>query len=199
MALNELRQALEVGVGGVGVEAGVELAARRWRPPPARRRPAGAASATLAKRPERDAEERGHDAGHEEGEPEHAQRVVEVGEVEHLEVGGVDRGDGHADDDLGRALRSCGRSASPRCPPSTALRSSAGMDDGVDRQGRGVDLATVVEHRVGVGPGVDADASRSTYCVSPDCERAAHEDGVGEGLVLRRRLAPGQQEVAGVK
>ena len=115
-------QALEVGVGRLGVEPGVELAAgdgagrprhvgqraqraRRWRSGP---------SATP--------KERGDHAGDEQGEPEHAQRVVEVGEVEHLEVDGLHRGDGHADDDLGRARRSCGRSG---WPPSRPARPGA--------------------------------------------------------------------------
>ena len=121
-------QPLEVGVGGVRVEPGVELAAgdgaRRPRDVGQRTQRAHAGEAA-----EPGAEQGGDHAGDEEGQPEHPQRVVEVGEVEHLEVGGVDRGDGHADDDLGRPLRRSGRSGWPPCPPGPPCAAARGMDE----------------------------------------------------------------------
>ena len=85
MALNELGQALEVGIGRVGVEAGVEVAAgdgaRRPRHVGQRAQRARAGEAAQG-----DAEDGGDDAGTEERQPEHAEGVVEVRQVEHLEV-----------------------------------------------------------------------------------------------------------------
>ena len=76
-------------------------------------------------------EEGGDHAGDEEGQAEHAQRVVEVGQVEHLEVDGVDRGDRHADPDFGRARPGCGRSGWRPSPPGRPSRSCTGMDAAV--------------------------------------------------------------------
>ena len=97
-------EALEVGVGRLGVEPGVELAAGDGarRPRHDGQRPQRARAGEAA---ERDAQHGGDDAGHEQGQREHAQRVVEVGQVEHLEVVGLHGGDRDADHDLGRALR----------------------------------------------------------------------------------------------
>ena len=116
---------LEVGVGGVGVEAGVQLSARDGarRPRHVGQRPEGPHAGEA---PERDTQDGGHDAGTEEGEAEHAERVVEVGQVEHLEVDGV-----HGRD-RARRPRSrpppgpCGTSAWRRCRPGPLCAASGG-------------------------------------------------------------------------
>ena len=194
MALNELVRPSRSGSAAVGVEPGVELAAGDGpgRPGHVGQRPQRPCAGEAA---EGDAQEGGDDAGAEEGEPEDPQRVVEVGEVEDLEVGGVHRGDGDPDDDLGRSLRRCGRSGWPPSRPGPPGAARPGWTPR-DRQGGVVRLGLVVEHGVGVGAGVDGrQEHRRTGCRRWSELRTS--DGVGEGLVLGRRLAPGQQEVAG--
>ena len=108
-----------------------------------------AQAAGAGEAPEGGAEDGRDDAGDEERQPEDAQRVVEVGEVEHLEVVGLDGGDRDPDHDLRRPLRRAvglgGRGAGQHD------RAQLAGDGGrVDRQGGRVGLGAVVEHRVRV-------------------------------------------------
>ena len=165
-------EALEVGVGGLEIEPGVELAPGDGAGGPgddgqrAQRARAGEAA-------ERDPEDGGDDAGDNEGEGEHAQRVVEVGQVEHVEVVGVDRGDRDADHDLGRALRRAVASAWPpsrRAPPRAAVGDGGG---GHRLRDEIVGLGAVEEHGVGVGPRVDV-AEQAHVGRGARLQRAAH-------------------------
>ncbi len=128
--VERVRQPLEVRVGRVGVEAGVELTARDGPggPRDVGQRSQGAHAGEAA---ERDAEDRRDHAGDEEGQPEHAERVVEVREVEHLEVGGLHRGDRHAHDDLGRALAGAVGLAWLRSPPGRPCAAGTGIEAAV--------------------------------------------------------------------
>ena len=158
----------------------------------------GRSERVAAKRPERDAEQRRHHTRPEKGEADDAQRVGEVGEVEHLEVDRPHRGDGDRDDDLGRpfprsAVGLGGGGAVER------LRAQGGRDGRLaGRQRRGVGLGLEVEHRMRCGArvgGVDGREQRAISRVA-GLEGAPHQRGVGEGLVLGRRFALGQEEVA---
>ena len=185
-------QSLEVGVGRVGVEARVELASRDGAGGP-RHVGQGAQEPAAGEAAQGGAEQRGDDAGDEERDAEDAQRVIEVGQVEDLEVVGLDRRDGHAHGDLGRAVgRPVGLGG--RVPGHHLAAERLGDGRGTHRERRRVGLALVEEHRVGVRPGVDVGQQRHVLVVV-GLQGAAHHTGVGEGLTLRRRLAPGQQEV----
>ncbi len=186
-------EAFEVRVRRLNVEPGVEVArgngARGARHDGQRPQRAGAGEAA-----ERDAEHGGDAPGHEEGEREHAQRVVEVGQVEHVEVVGVDGGDRDPDHDLGRSLRGAvglrGRRAA-----QDDLAQLVRNGGGGHGQGGVVGLGAVEEHGVRVRPRVDVGEEHHVPG-GAGLQRGAHEVGVGERLVLVRRLPPRQQEVA---
>ena len=144
---------------------------------------------------QRDAEHGGDAAGREEGEREHAQRVVEVGQVEDIEVVGVHRGDGDPDHDLGRALRGAERLRGRRTVEDDVAQ-LAGDGGGGDAEGGVVGLGAVEEHGVGVSPRVDVAEETRDVDRAARLQRAAQRAGVEEGLVLVRRLPAGQQEVA---
>ena len=146
-------EALEVGVGRLEVEPGVEVARGDGAGGPGDdgQRPQRAGAGEAA---ERNAENGGDAAGDEEGEGEHAQRVVEVGQVEDVEVVGVHGGDGDPDHDLGRALRGA-VGLGGRGPVEDDVAQLVGDGGGGHAEGRVVGLGAVEEHRVGVGPRVD--------------------------------------------
>ena len=123
-----------------------------------------------------------------ERQGEHAQRVVEVGQVEDVEVVGVHGGDRDADHDLGRALR---RAVASAWPPCRSRHRPCAVGGGWRRRSPRaeeiVGLGAVEEHRVGVGPRVDV-AEQPDVGRGARLQRAAHRAGVEEGLVLGRRL-----------
>ncbi len=92
-------QAHEVRICRLGLQPGVELA------PGNGDRGAGyvgqrAQRSSTGESTQAEAEHGGHEAGDHQGQPDHPQGVAEVRQREHLEVRGIDGGNGHADHDL---------------------------------------------------------------------------------------------------
>ena len=192
--VERVRQPDEIGIGGVGIEPGVELSARdsACRPGHVGQRSQGSHAGESA---EGDAEHGRDHTGDQKRQPEHAEGVVEVREVEHIEVGGMHRGNRHAHHDLGTGAGANGLCGC--CAAQDVLAQLQGDGRRIDRQGRVVVLGPLVQHRVRVGPGVDVSQQTGVLRGRGALhQRAAYQDRVVEGLVLGGRLAPGQEVVA---
>ena len=115
----------------------------------------GRSSRRLAKRPERDPEQRRHRAGDEERQAQHA-HACGRGRRGRTPRSRRRAPTGPAGRRRSRPCRPrCGTSASPPSRPGPRCAAAAGMEDALTDSEDTYDLGAVVQHRVGAGAGVD--------------------------------------------